>query len=515
MRGHCGSSRRVIAAAAGLWTAVALAQASAAATEPVADAHLYEAAYRAISTHYLEAIGADQLALAGLARLGKIDDALSVEREDRLLVLRQSRTVIDKQPAPEPEDFQGWGQATAALLDAARHVSPPVAATSEDKLDEAVIDGGVALLDRFSRYAPPTVAIRHRDSRDGYGGIGVTLDLDRPGARVAMVIPDSPAASAGLAIGDRITSIDGIKALAISHDDIVDRLRGPVGSSVRLDLARDGLGEALRVTLKRSRIVISTVTFNRDDRIAVLHIADFNARTADNLAEQIAAAHHDMGDALAGIVLDLRDNPGGLLDQSVEVASQFLDRGEVVATEGRVSDSNQLFEVDRHGPAEKLPLVVLVNGGSASASEIVAAALQDQHRAVIVGTSSYGKGTVQNVIHLPNQGELTVTWARLIPPGGYILHEHGVIPAVCTADLAEAAKAVPVAGRPRAELDDRAWSALRRQCPPEKSDRAVDLKVAEWLLTNPGRYAQALADEPAMPMQSAAAETARPGSGGR
>ncbi len=147
--------------------------------------------------------------------------------------------------------------------------------------------------------------------------------------------------------------------------------------------------------------------------------------------------------------------------------------------------------------------MVLVNGGSASASEIVASALQDDHRAVIVGTSSYGKGTVQDVIHLPNQGELTVTWAKLIPPGGYILHHHGVVPVVCTANIASANDAEPVPGLPRSALDDHSWDALRAQCPASRIDRTVDLEVAERLLTDPSRYAQALADEPTKPFQAA------------
>ncbi|MGH6982214.1 MAG: S41 family peptidase [Stellaceae bacterium] len=258
------------------------------------------------------------------------------------------------------------------------------------------------------------------------------------------------------------------------------------------------------VTLRRSHIVLKTVSMTHDDHIAMLRVTSFNARTADNLEEAILMAHREMGAALTGLVLDLRGNPGGLVDQSVLVASLFLEGGRVVSTKGRVPESNQIFDVIRDHAAENLPLVVLVNGGSASASEIVAAALQDEHRAVIVGTSSYGKGTVQDVIHLPNQGELTVTWAKLIPPGGYILHHHGVVPVVCTANIADVSEAAPQPGLPRAVLDDHGWDALRAQCPASRIDRTVDIDVAKRLLTDPTRYAQALAYEPAKPYKSAA-----------
>jgi carboxyl-terminal processing protease len=486
---------------------VAFGSCSAAPVEtaagPQADPILYTAAFRAILNHYIEAVTTERLALAGLARLSGVDPTLSVSRENDRVVLRKWRNLLFEGAAPAADDSEGWGRLTAAMLDRARRYSIEVAAQREDALDQTVIDGSLKLLDRFSRYAAPTLANERRDTRDGYGGIGVTLDGDGADLRIAMVMPDSPAAAAGLTGGDRITAVDGVAAAALAPEGIAERLRGPIGSNVRVTLVRDGRGYPVTMTLRRSHIVLKTVSMTHDSHIAVLRVTSFNARTADNLAEQIAAAHRLMGASLRGMVLDMRGNPGGLVDQSVRVASMFLERGRVVATKGRVPESNQIFDVTRDRPAESLPLVVLVNGGSASASEIVAAALQDDHRAVIVGTSSYGKGTVQDVIHLPNQGELTVTWARLIPPGGYILHHHGVVPVVCTVNLGDAARAVPMAGMPRATLDDRGWEALRAECPPSKIDRAIDLDVAKSLLTDPTRYAQALADEPQKPIQAA------------
>ena len=496
-----GEPRRgILAATVGVWALLASGGAIAADNRTEADPRLYEAVYRAISAHYLEPLSPETLAMAGLNKLRDLDNSLSVSRDGKSLILRQYRDTVLDQNLPGADDSRGWGEATSAILNAARGRSGAIGAVTEERVDETVINGTITLLDRFSRYAPPSQATERRDVRDGYGGIGITLDPDVAEAKIAMVMPDSPASGAGLATGDRITAIDGVEAHVMSRDDIVHKLRGPVGSDVHLTLARAGAPDPLRVTLRRSQIVLRSVTMTHDDHVAVVAITNFNARTADNLAEALAQAHREIpSDKFDGIVLDLRGDPGGLLDQSVRVASLFLESGVVVSTAGRVMDSRQMFEVDRRMATEHLPLVVLVNGGSASASEIVASALQDNGRAVLVGTSSFGKGTVQNVVHLPNQGELTVTWARLVPPGGYILHEHGVVPAVCTANVTDPARVQPAAGPPRISLDDAGWQKLRQACPADRTPHDIDLQVAKQILTDPARYERMVALEPPPP----------------
>ena len=213
-----------------------------------------------------------------------------------------------------------------------------------------------------------------------------------------------------------------------------------------------------------------------------------------------------MGPQLRGIVLDLRGDPGGLLDQAVSLADVFIAKGPIVATVGRNPASRQYFEAAGDAVAPRIPIVVLVNGGSASASEIVAAALQDAGRAVVVGTASYGKGTVQTVLRLPNDGELILTWAELVAPAGYSLNGHGVVPTICTSDLGDDAQSIETALQragqaasaaiatltPRASLDERGWADLRRSCPPRSGDRAIDVAVAERLLADPVLYSQAL-----------------------
>jgi carboxyl-terminal processing protease len=209
--------------------------------------------------------------------------------------------------------------------------------------------------------------------------------------------------------------------------------------------------------------------------------------------------------------LDLRGNPGGLLDQAVSLADLFIREGPIVSTVGRHPASHQYFAASGHSLAPVLPIAVLINGGSASSSEIVAAALQDAGRAVVIGSSSYGKGTVQTVLRLPNDGELTLTWARLVTPSGYYLQTHGVVPTLCTSDLDDDAASLqrglqragaiaqgsPAALRARRGLDERAWSELRQSCPARQTSPAIDLKLAAHLLSDQRLYASALHALPA------------------
>ncbi len=211
------------------------------------------------------------------------------------------------------------------------------------------------------------------------------------------------------------------------------------------------------------------------------------------------------GGRLSGVVLDLRSNPGGVLDEAVSLADLFLRQGPVVSVLGRHPESRQSFAASGKSTLPDVPMIVLINGGSASASEIVAAALQDAGRAVVIGSSSYGKGSVQTVLRLPNNGELILTWARLIASSGYPLHRHGVIPTICTADLPDNAVALAIGLQrasaastlPRAALDEEGWAALRRTCPNSRNRPGLDLLLAERLLRDSRLYTAALHALPA------------------
>jgi carboxyl-terminal processing protease len=471
------------------------------------EAHLFEEAYSDITRFYIEPVEPASLAMAGLGGLTKIDSALSVDQAGDQVVLHDSygATSFAK---PGIHDAGGWANVTHAVLSAARTRSPAVAALSAEQADEAILDATTSsMLDRFSRYSAPDAARERRAARDGFGGIGVTLDPEGVELRITQVFPGSPAASAGLRVGDQIVAIDGVDATTLNREEVVHLLRGPLDSTVALSVVRASVADRLAFSVLRGHIVPPSVTLEEKDGVARLRLATFNQQTGQSVADLLGQAHQDMGSALHGIILDLRGNPGGLLDQSVEVASLFLDGGPVTSTAGRAPESVQYFTAPRRD-VERLPLVVLVNGGSASASEIVAAALQDTGRAVIIGSASYGKGTVQNVQFMPNDGELTITWARLITPGGYILHQHGVVPTICTANLSDSASAVGSAlrddssaglelRRPRAALDDAGWKHLRELCPGQHEDHEIEVRTARRVLADPALYARELGTPPA------------------
>jgi len=488
--------------------ALALATCSTPPTSAVigvpGERELFVEASEDIIEFHIKNVEPGKLALDGLGRLSGIDTALTIKQSGNHVVLHRGNDVRQF-PAPPEHAIAEWGALTANVLGAARALSPNVAALVPDQLDEMVIDSSLAGLDPYSRYARPELARERRAARDGFAGIGVTLDIEESGVRIASVLPDTPAATAGLVAGDRIVMLDGVPVAKLAADEIRRHLRGPADSRLQIAVARNGLATPVEIWVQRANIVPESVTLQEEGGIAWLKLRTFNQQTAHSLAHLLRQAHRDLARNMRGVVLDLRDNPGGLLDQSVDVASLFLNGGDVVSTIGRNPQSWQHFTAGEKGGAEMLPLAVLVNGGSASASEIVAAALQDAGRAVVIGTSSYGKGTVQQVLRTANDGELTVTWAQLITPLGYQLNTHGVVPTLCTAGQEDSAAAAtrlltghaePVAAalsKPRNALDDEGWRALRALCPPNRDKNPLDAQLATRLLTDAALYRRVLA----------------------
>ena len=271
---------------------------------------------------------------------------------------------------------------------------------------------------------------------------------------------------------------------------------------MRLTIARpDPATAPFELALRRQRIVPPTVVATRQGDATILKIASFNQRTARNVKKHVAELNRG---ATSGVILDLRNNPGGLLDQAVEVADVFLDRGRIVGTRGRHPHSQQSYAATGKDLSGGLPLVILVNGNTASASEVVAAALQDQQRAVIIGTNSYGKGTVQTVYRLPNDGELTLTWSRLHPPSGYRLHGLGVLPTVCShgggdqRDVTQLLDQVRTGGDAESGLlsqwratdttDTSVLDSLRSACASDAGTPEADIELAQMLLASPALY---------------------------
>ncbi|MEA2809471.1 MAG: carboxyl-terminal processing protease, partial [Rhodospirillaceae bacterium] len=310
----------------------------------------------------------------------------------------------------------------------------------------------------------------------------------------------SPSAKAGVQPGDQILAIDGESMTDRTLGDVVSRLRGAVGAPVVLSVLRASQGAELALSMKRARIIPTTVTYERRGDVALIHLTGFNSATTDNLHAAIDKARAELGKDMAGVIIDMRSNRGGLLDQAQTVSELFINDGTIFSTQGRHPDSRRVYKSSNgHKAADNMPIVVLMNGGSASAAEIVAAALQDRGRAVVVGTTSYGKGTVQTVVRLSNEGELILTWSRLQAPSGYTWNELGVLPNICTSKVADVAQLGPTSvdsgqgtlmrwhalrNPTREEVTD-----LRKICPPGENSPERDVEVATHLLRDRSLYA--------------------------
>ena len=531
----------VLARASSLVLLVALvgcAERQALPSDPVG--RLFARGLDEITDLYISPVSSRQLILAGAARFSRLDDKFSVieapgpSRTQIVLVYGGREAGV--YPVPAQDDPHEWGALMGRLVASARAASPTVARMSEDQIDKTLFDGITGALDRFSRYSSPEIARDQRAIRDGFGGIGVTLDASNEEFRITAVTPRGPAGLAGLRPDDRLVAIDRVPTAGRSQSDVVHALRGPILSPVEVTVYRPSLGQKRTYRLQRELVILPTVNVSREGGMVVLQVASFNQNTTQQIVEALAGVQRELGPGLRGIVLDLRGNPGGLLDQAVSLSDVFIANGPIVSTVGRHPASRQYFEASGDSVVPQVPIVVLINGGSASSSEIVAAALQDVGRAVVVGSASYGKGTVQTVLRLPNDGELTLTWAQLVAPSGYHLHEHGVVPTLCTSDLADDDNSVQIAlqrvtgslvapgagPRPRAALDEPAWFRLRHACPARQGDHEIDIKVAKRLLADPLLYAQAvhainpnprLASVPA-PAVQAPVEPALTGAGG-
>jgi carboxyl-terminal processing protease len=300
----------------------------------------------------------------------------------------------------------------------------------EGKLVEAAINGMLTSLDPHSSYMD---AKSFRDmqvqTRGEFGGLGIEVTMEEGLVKVVTPIDETPASRAGILANDIITHIDDEQVQGLTLNQAVEKMRGPVNSSVKLKIQRKESKDPIEVKLTRETIRVRPVRARVEGDIGVLRVSQFNEQTFDNLRSSIEKLTTDIGaDKLKGFVIDLRNNPGGLLDQAIMVSDAFLDRGEIVSTRGRNADETQRFNAKAGDLTKGKPLVVLVNGGSASASEIVAGALQDHKRALVMGTRSFGKGSVQTIIPLGGQGAVRLTTARYYTPSGRSIQAKGIEP---------------------------------------------------------------------------------------
>jgi carboxyl-terminal processing protease len=302
----------------------------------------------------------------------------------------------------------------------------------DSKLIEGAINGMVTALDPHSRYMNEQAWRDMQETTHGeFGGLGIEVTMEDGLVKVVSPMDDTPAAKAGIMSGDLITSIDDDAVQGLTLEQAVNKMKGPVNTKTRLKIIRKGADEPIDVSLVREVIRVRPVTFHTDGGdIGYIRISSFNEQTTDGLKKAINEIAKEIpSDKLAGYVVDLRNNPGGLLDQAVSVSGTFMARGEVVSTRGRTPEETQRFTARTGDMIKGKPLVVLINGGSASASEIVAGALHDHKRATLIGTRSFGKGSVQTIIPLgTGNGALALTTARYFTPSGHSIQAKGITP---------------------------------------------------------------------------------------
>ncbi|MGC1345727.1 MAG: S41 family peptidase [Methyloceanibacter sp.] len=302
---------------------------------------------------------------------------------------------------------------------------------NDAKLIEGAINGMLSALDPHSGYLNPKQFRELQVQTTGeFAGIGLEVTMEDGVVKVVAPIEDTPAAKAGIQSGDFITAIDKDDIQGLTLEDAVEKMRGSAHAPITLTIVRRGIAEPFDVKIVRDVIHVDPVKYEADDDVGYIRITTFNEQTAAALQQAIEDLNEKIGPRLKGYVIDLRNNPGGLLEQAVMASASFLDQGKIVAIKARDPEEEQHYDAQLSDLTKGAKLVVLINGGSASASEIVAGALQDDHRATVVGTRSFGKGSVQTIIPLANQGALRLTTGRYYTPSGRSIQAEGIEPDV-------------------------------------------------------------------------------------
>ncbi|HEX4028282.1 MAG TPA: S41 family peptidase [Rhizomicrobium sp.] len=342
----------------------------------------------------------------------------------------------------------------------------------DGELIDAAIQGMVSNLDPHSSYMDAKMYGDMQITTKGeFGGVGIEVTQDEGGLiKVISPIDGTPASRAGIKTGDRIAGIDGNSIAGLPLNDAIDKMRGPAGSKITLTILREGEKKPFDVTLVRAIVSVEADTYRREGDIGYIRLPGFNEQTADGLEKAVRDLKKQIGPGIKGYVLDLRNNPGGLLDQAIQVSDDFLNSGEIVSTRGRHPEDTQRYDAKGGDITDGKPVVVLINGGTASASEIVSGALQDHKRATIVGMISFGKGSVQTIIPLgEGRGALRLTTARYYTPSGHSIQAEGIIPDIQVAQGDEAN--VPKLARP-SEADLRGHLA-GEPIPPKRANAPI------------------------------------------
>ena len=471
---------------------------------PSLTTEVYAAALAFIAPRALDPVTVPQLAIWGLRGLTALDPDLIVGQSGGRLVLAMMQRTIYAAPPPAVPTPQAWAAAVVAIAQTAWTASPAVRHAGTPAIIQSFFDEMFNHFDPYSRYVPPGQAAEEEAERQGSVGIGLTVAAVHGAIVVTSIAPDGPAIDAGLRVGDRILSVNGQPTAGQESATVAAWLAGPERSAVRL-MWRTHDGRLRRADVVHASVPPQTVFAQPVAAMLVLRLTGFSRDTDAGVADPITQAFGSRHQP-DGIVLDLRGNRGGLLAEAVAVADEFLPAGVVAIEQGRDPAANRIWNSIDSELVKDVPVIVLVDGRTASAAEVLAAALADRGRAVLVGSSTFGKGLVQTLTALPDGGELFVTWARLLAPRGWPIQGLGVLPQVCTSlgidalerqlqalasGIQPMARAIERARNIRATVPPAEVVAIRSACPAAEG-RELDLDVAHFLIENPAAYAAAL-----------------------
>jgi carboxyl-terminal processing protease len=469
---------------------------------------VYSTALAFMAPRTLDPVPVSQLTIWGLHGLTALDPDLAVEVRDGALRLSLPNRQLSSAPVPQTEDPTAWATAATQLSTAAW--------TASDKLRRAGTTGVITNffdeifnhLDPYSRYVPPIEAGEDRARRTGSAGAGVTLAIQGSAIVVQRAISDGPGAGAGIRAGDMILAVNGQPTRGNDLETVAGWIAGPEDTRVTVTL-RGHDGRVRTLDIMRATVPPETVFAERLRDVLLIRITEFDRATDARLARLLADALNGAAAAahpIAGIILDLRGDPGGLVREAAGVADELLPSGIIVSAVGRDPDATRVWQSDGAQMADDLPVVVVVDGRTASAAEILAAALSDRGRAVVVGSATLGKGLVQTIAPLPDGGELFVTWSRVIAPRGWPLQGLGVLPQVCTSlgqnvlqseldsldqGTQPMADAMARHRAARSPLAPALAVAIRAACPAAEGSDA-DISAARFLIQHPAAYATAL-----------------------
>lgn len=473
-----------------LFQAPSLAETKAPAAD--IDMHVFEVGLDRMMEVYIDPLDIKDVVEDGLKGILGLDSFFTLESDSTHFTLLYKNAKKETVAFPDKSKIDDWSKLIQTITLKAQASSEKFAAISAENIYQAFFDAILHDLDRFSRYTSQEQTRFYENRRIGYEGIGVVLAKKDNDIIIKKILPDSPADKEGMRVGHKILKINGIDLSDKTLDSIALLLSSIKGDDVQITASYAGQ-KGVEFKLKKAKVIENTVSYELRKGVGYIKVSHFNKFTGINVQDAIQKIKIQTKGSIKGYVLDLSDNPGGLLDEAVKVADTFLDSGIILTTKGRNPKSEQLFEAEKGDWIDGKPLIVFINQDSASSSEIVAAALRDNHRALLVGTRSFGKGSVQTIYTLPNDSELYLTWAYLYEPNGQVYHKKGLEPDVCVGHDAAANIDIQEAIR------DKKKGITAQTCNVKASPARANRLVADILLSHPTLYAELnQSDQPAL-----------------